>query len=133
MNRAYRKLAIGGAVMALGIGYLGITGARSGWVYYLAVDDYAVDAAAHQQRSRVHGVVGEGAEALPAEMLARFELVGTDSSIPVEYRGAIPDMFAVGREVVVEGRMDDRGVFLADVLMTKCGSKYEPRSPGAGG
>jgi cytochrome c-type biogenesis protein CcmE len=45
----------------------------------------------------------------------------------VAYRGSVPDLFRVGREVVVTGRMQD-GVFVAkrDSLSTKCPSKYAP-------
>jgi len=37
----------------------------------------------------------------------------------------VPDMFKSGAEIVVEGKQDAAGVFQADVLMTKCASKYE--------
>ncbi|MBK7404386.1 MAG: cytochrome c maturation protein CcmE [Phycisphaerales bacterium] len=119
--------------MAVAIVYLGFAGIRSGWVYYVGVDEYAVDAAAHHARSRVFGIVGDGAESHPAELTARFTLMGTGATLPVEYHGAIPDMFAAGRQVVIEGRMDERGVFVADVLMTKCASKYAPREAGSSG
>ena len=47
------------------------------------------------------------------------------SSIPVRYRGEIPDPFEAGREVVVTGSVDN-GTFMAnrDSLITKCPSKY---------
>ncbi len=47
------------------------------------------------------------------------------ASIPVRYRGEIPDPFRDGREVVVTGRVQD-GTFMAerDTLITKCPSKY---------
>jgi cytochrome c-type biogenesis protein CcmE len=57
----------------------------------------------------------------------RFDLRGDAARLPVEYRGAIPEMFRVDRQVIVEGRMGDDGVFHADVLLTKCASKYEAR------
>ena len=46
-------------------------------------------------------------------------------SIPVRYRGEIPDPFKDGREVVVTGSMQN-GRFMAerDSLITKCPSKY---------
>jgi cytochrome c-type biogenesis protein CcmE len=46
-------------------------------------------------------------------------------SIPVRYRGEIPDPFRDGREVVVTGTVKD-GTFMAerDSLITKCPSKY---------
>lgn len=59
----------------------------------------------------------------------RFRLrdVEGSTSVPVVYRGSVPDLFRVGREVRVEGRLQ-RGVFVAkpDSLRTKCPSKYTP-------
>jgi cytochrome c-type biogenesis protein CcmE len=46
------------------------------------------------------------------------------SPVPVAYRGILPDMFAEGREVVVEGRYQDGGLS-ARQIMTSCPSKYE--------
>jgi cytochrome c-type biogenesis protein CcmE len=45
----------------------------------------------------------------------------------VSYRGSVPDLFRVGREVVVTGKLQD-GTFVAerDSLSTKCPSKYAP-------
>jgi cytochrome c-type biogenesis protein CcmE len=45
----------------------------------------------------------------------------------VLYHGTVPDLFGVGREVVVTGTLRN-GVFVAnnDSLSTKCPSKYQP-------
>jgi cytochrome c-type biogenesis protein CcmE len=50
------------------------------------------------------------------------------ASVPVVYRGSVPDLFAPGRHVVVDGRLRN-GVFVAepDSLVTKCPSKYTPK------
>lgn len=133
MAPARLKLALGGMAILGALAYLGFTGIKSGWVYYLPVDDYAAKVETHAARSRVHGTVGPAPDAKPAEFAARFNLLGEARSISVEYHGTIPDLFAAGREVVVEGVTDGRGVFVADVLLTKCGSKYQAAggSPGA--
>jgi cytochrome c-type biogenesis protein CcmE len=59
----------------------------------------------------------------------RFRLrdVEGSASVPIVYRGSVPDLFKVGREVRVEGRLEN-GVFVAkrDSLRTKCPSKYTP-------
>jgi cytochrome c-type biogenesis protein CcmE len=61
----------------------------------------------------------------------RFKLedVKGGSSVPVVYRGSVPDLFKVGREVRVEGRLQS-GVFVAkrDSLRTKCPSKYTDKT-----
>jgi cytochrome c-type biogenesis protein CcmE len=57
----------------------------------------------------------------------RLQDVSGSASVPVVYRGSVPDLFKVGREVRVEGRLQN-GVFTAkrDSLRTKCPSKYTP-------
>jgi cytochrome c-type biogenesis protein CcmE len=49
-------------------------------------------------------------------------------SVPVVYRGSVPDLFKVGRDVVVDGTYQ-HGVFVAkrNTLVTKCPSKYSPK------
>jgi cytochrome c-type biogenesis protein CcmE len=47
------------------------------------------------------------------------------ATVPVVYRGSVPDLFKTGREVVVEGNLVG-GTFVAHSLVTKCPSKYAP-------
>jgi cytochrome c-type biogenesis protein CcmE len=49
------------------------------------------------------------------------------ASVPVVYRGSVPDQFKLGREVIVDGRYA-HGTFVAkrNTLVTKCPSKYAP-------
>jgi cytochrome c-type biogenesis protein CcmE len=46
-------------------------------------------------------------------------------SIPVTYTGTVPDPFRDGREVIVNGKVQD-GTFIGekDTLVTKCPSKF---------
>jgi len=61
----------------------------------------------------------------------RFQLKDINGHAPqrvaVKYRGEVPDLFKVGRHVVVEGTLRS-GVFVAKPgsLTTKCPSKYAP-------
>ena len=45
--------------------------------------------------------------------------------IPVVYEGLKPDMFAPGRDVIIDGDFKG-GVLYASKLLTQCPSKYEP-------
>ena len=49
----------------------------------------------------------------------------------VLYTGSVPDLFKVGRHVVIDGRLRN-GVFLAvpGSMITKCPSKYAPKQSG---
>ena len=126
------KLIIAGAILCGAVAYLAASGMKSGWVYYLEVDRYLADAQYRTQRVRLHGKV-DTADFLasPGALTAKFNLLGHDRKLPVVYHGAIPDQFQTDREVVVEGRLNDAGLFQADVLLTKCSSKYESQSPHA--
>ncbi|MGH3021925.1 MAG: cytochrome c maturation protein CcmE [Gaiellaceae bacterium] len=60
----------------------------------------------------------------------RFTLRDIDgtTSVRVLYRGSVPDLFRVGRQVYVRGQLrDDLFVAVPDSLMTKCPSKYAPK------
>ena len=48
------------------------------------------------------------------------------ATVPVRYRGSVPDLFRRGREVAVSGELRN-GVFVAEpnTLVTKCPSKYQ--------
>lgn len=47
------------------------------------------------------------------------------ATVPVVYTGSVPDLFATGRDIVVDGRMQN-GTFVATPgsMVTKCPSKY---------
>jgi cytochrome c-type biogenesis protein CcmE len=62
----------------------------------------------------------------------RFKLKDIDGSaataVAVRYSGSKPDLFKVGRHLVVDGRLV-RGTFVAEPgsMITKCPSKYAPK------
>ncbi len=53
---------------------------------------------------------------------------GRETGIPVLYSGSVPDLFKVGRQIVVVGRVRN-GTFVAEPgsMITKCPSKYAPK------
>ena len=61
----------------------------------------------------------------------RFTLRDIDgtTTVPVRYRGSVPDLFRSGRHVFMRGELVN-GVFVAepDSLVTKCPSKYAPKN-----
>lgn len=56
----------------------------------------------------------------------QFEIYDeNDATLPVLHHGIKPDNFTDDVIVIVEGFMNDAGVFEAERVMTKCPSKYE--------
>jgi cytochrome c-type biogenesis protein CcmE len=86
--------------------------------------------AGHQERVSLMGlVVGKPSGDAHAGGL-RFQLrdIKGTTTVPVVYKGSVPDLFKTGRDVVVDGRLRN-GVFVAvpNTLVTKCPSKYSPK------
>ena len=86
--------------------------------------------AGHSERVSLAGkVVGQPKGDAHARGL-RFTLrdVEGTATVPVVYKGSVPDLFRTDRDVVVDGRLRN-GVFVAvpNTLVTKCPSKYTPK------
>jgi len=67
------------------------------------------------------------------QMILSFRVknpTGGDEVVPVVYKGLKPDMFAAGRDVLIDGDYIG-GSIQAAKLQTQCPSKYEPADPGA--
>ena len=134
MNRVALKIGIATAVFIGAISYLAYAGAKQAWVYHLTVDQFLAGPQYKTQRVRLCGTVEKDHFcSSPAKLTATFAMKGTSADVPVEYHGVIPDLFQAGRDVVIEGRLDAAGEFQADVLMTKCASKYEMKAGGTTG
>jgi cytochrome c-type biogenesis protein CcmE len=54
---------------------------------------------------------------------------GTGQALPVTYTGAVPDPFRAGREIVLDGKVEN-GTFVGEpeTLITKCPSKFTTKS-----
>jgi cytochrome c-type biogenesis protein CcmE len=127
LNR--RRFVVGAALIAAAVSYLVYAGIRTTSMYYFELGEFLArrDALAGETL-RVKGWVRHGSiDRDVATNALRFELGTKDDTggVPVAYQGIMPDMFAEGREVVVEGRYDGHGL-VARQIMTSCPSKYEP-------
>ncbi len=124
-----------GALLLVGaVAYLIYTGIRETSVYYLTLEEFIPKREAlANQGIRIAGRVREGTLKWdPKGLEARFVLggfKGDGPALPVFYRGILPDMFAEGRDVIVEGQYS-KDTFLAHTVMTSCPSKYEPEVAG---
>ena len=88
------------------------------------------DLAGHSGKVQLAGVVVAPVRGDAHAGGLRFRLrdINGKMAVPVVYSGTVPDLFRVGRHVLVEGRLRD-GLFVAapGSMITKCPSKYAPR------
>jgi cytochrome c-type biogenesis protein CcmE len=67
-----------------------------------------------------------------------FRITDLAQSVPVHYKGIVPDLFREGQGVIAEGKMAPDGTFIASRLLAKHDEKYMPpevakslKAPGA--
>lgn len=126
-----RRFIVGAVLIAAAVSYLVYAGIKTTSVYYFEMDEFLTRRAAHAGEDlRVKGWVRTGSIQWDAATSSlAFELARKDGTdpVPVAYKGILPDMFAEGREVVVEGRYETPGL-RAKQIMTSCPSKYEAQN-----
>jgi cytochrome c-type biogenesis protein CcmE len=110
------------AVVAACVGYLVFSATASNAQYYRTVAELRSDPGAGD--SRVLGTVQDDVQRLDGGLEVRFTASQDGASMPVDYRGQLPDIFKPGIQVVVEGRLGADGVFHARTLLAKCPSRF---------
>jgi cytochrome c-type biogenesis protein CcmE len=122
------KIGVAVVVCVMAIVYLVFSGFEDTMVYYLTVKELkAKGSEVYNEGIRVSGRVEQGSiESNPITLEHRFVIEADGETLDVLFRGIAPDTFKDGAEVVVEGKYDPAGgVFLAEMLLAKCPSKYE--------
>ena len=123
------KVLVGITVIGGGVGYFMYQAMRSSWSYYYSVDEFLANSSEVKNHSvRIAGRVKGGSVVRDLQKMSlTFTLAGSENEVPIHYKGSVPDNFAEDREVVVQGRRDTSGVIQADLLMTRCESKYRTK------
>jgi cytochrome c-type biogenesis protein CcmE len=124
----------GGLAIVAAIAWLMVVGIRETSSYYLTIDEFLPRKdTLGDSPLRVAGRVRAGSIDWDAKTLAlRFAIGAFDEggsvgpAVPVAYTGIKPDMFADGRDVIIEGRYRE-GTIHADKVLTSCPSKYEAK------
>ena len=74
---------------------------------------------------RVGGLVKQGS-LQRKQMTARFVITDTAREMTVSYTGILPDLFKEGKGAVAQGRLDERGEFVASEVLAKHDENYMP-------
>ena len=128
MTRKQRRaalLASGVAVIAIALGLV-LFALRDGVTYFKTPSDLTDKPVPQGQRFRLGGIVADGSVKRGVGAEIRFSVTDTIRTIPVTYRGLLPDLFREGQGVVAEGRIDTDGVFKADSVLAKHDENYMP-------
>ena len=128
MSRKQRRAAlIAAGLTVLGIAMGLVLFALSGTItYFKTPSDLAEKPVAAGQRFRLGGLVADGSVKRGQGVDVEFQVTDTIKTVPVSYRGVLPDLFREGQGVVAEGRLEADGRFRADTVLAKHDETYMP-------
>jgi cytochrome c-type biogenesis protein CcmE len=87
----------------------------------------AAGEAPHNRNIRGGGCVKPGSVVRSKESLdINFILTDGSADVPVVFSGILPDLFSEGEAAVVNGKLDDKGVFRAEQVLAKHDENYTP-------
>ncbi len=127
-----KRFAVGGLILLAALGYLIYSAIASNSEYYLTVSEVqAMGARAQESQIKIGGKVVDGTiNWSRGSNSVSFTITDGQKTMPVTYKGVVPDSFQPGADVILEGRLQQDGNFAATTLLAKCASKYEPQIPG---
>ncbi|MBS4050330.1 MAG: cytochrome c maturation protein CcmE [Methylomonas sp.] len=127
-HRKQRLMLIG--LMLVGIGLaatFALKAFNENLMYFFSTTDVAEGKAPRDALFRLGGMVVKGSVERPgANLLVRFKLSDFSKEVTVEYSGILPDLFREGQGIVAKGRLDSRGVFVAEEVLAKHDENYMP-------
>jgi cytochrome c-type biogenesis protein CcmE len=129
MTRKQRRLSLIGtaaAVLAVALALV-LNALRDSIVFFNSPTDLVEKHVKPGQRMRIGGLVKEGTLARGDNLAVRFEITDGTTTVPVSYRGLLPDLFREGQGVVAEGELDGTGSFRADSVLAKHDENYMPK------
>ncbi len=113
------------AIAAAGVLVLGAF--QQNLVFFFTPTQVAANEAPTGRSFRIGGLVENGSvKRKPDGVTVQFTVTDTVKSVPVEYRGPLPDLFREGKGVVSQGRLGTDGVFRADEVLAKHDENYMP-------
>lgn len=129
MKSRHKKLL----VIVLGVTGIGIAAAlilnafQSNLVFFFSPTQVAQGEAPTDRAFRIGGLVEEGSVQRESDGLTvRFVVTDTAKSIPVVYKGILPDLFKEGKGVVAEGKLGSDGLFTSTQVLAKHDENYMP-------
>lgn len=133
MKRRHKRITfivVGLAGLGLAA-YFAAQAFRSNLVFFYSPSEVVAKAAPVGRTFRVGGLVEMNTLKRDNDGLTvRFTVTDTAQSIPVVYKGILPDLFKEGKGCVAQGRVGTDGVFYADQVLAKHDENYMPPEAG---
>ena len=97
-------------------------------VFFYTPSDLVEKQVEPDRRLRLGGLVEEASVGRAADgVTVTFRITDTQTAVPVQFRGLLPDLFREGQGVVAEGAMNAAGTFIASEVLAKHDENYMPK------
>jgi len=113
-------------VLGIAVGLV-LNAMRDSIVFFSTPSEVAEKHIVAGKRFRLGGMVAPGSVTRGDNLQVGFVVTDGNTKIPVNYRGALPDLFREGQGVVTEGKLDAGGTFVADAVLAKHDENYMPK------
>jgi len=130
MTRKRRRMImiLGGMALLSGAVALVLVAFQESVTFFYSPSEVLAGASAPGRSFRLGGLVEEGSVRRQGDGLTvEFRVTDLAASVPVTYKGILPDLFREGQGVVTEGRLGANGVFVAREVLAKHDETYMPR------
>jgi cytochrome c-type biogenesis protein CcmE len=133
MKRRHKRIAfilIGVAGLAVAAALV-LSAFQNNLVFFFSPTQVAARQAPTNRTFRIGGLVEKNTLKRDGDGLTvHFTVTDTATSVPVVYKGILPDLFKEGRGCVAQGRVGSDGVFYADSVLAKHDENYMPPQAG---
>jgi cytochrome c-type biogenesis protein CcmE len=122
------KILLGAFIVLAAIGAFVFFTTQDTQQYFVTLSELkARGDAATKQSVRVGGNLAPNTTQIDTKQIAaKFTMTDGNLTLPVEYKGILPDTFEKSTQVISEGKLGQDGVFHATLVLAKCPSKYDP-------
>lgn len=126
--RKQRLYLIGLIVLGVGLATtFALKAFNENLMYFFSTTDVVEGKAPNDRLFRLGGMVVDGSVERPDDgILVRFKLTDYGQMVTVEYSGILPDLFREGQGIVANGKLNNKGVFVAQEVLAKHDENYMP-------
>ena len=130
MKRKHQRLVfvlVGLALLGVAAGLV-LYAVRDTLVFFYSPSDLLTKQLPADRALRLGGLVEAGSVRTDSDGVTMlFRVTDGANAVLVSYRGILPDLFREGQGVVVQGRLNADGLFVATEVLAKHDENYMPR------
>jgi cytochrome c-type biogenesis protein CcmE len=125
-HKRFILIAIGLALLGLAA-MLILNAFQSNMVFFYTPTQVSKGEVPHNTGFRIGGLVlQDSLKRQDDGLTVHFAITDTAKTVPVVYKGVLPDLFKEGKGVVAQGKVGPDGIFVASEVLAKHDENYMP-------